>query len=280
MTRPHGTLSKYMGDRCRCSPCRDAKVSYERTKRRLVAYGRWQPYVDAEAARSHVLDLMEYGIDWQRIAKVAGVSTTVVRSLLYGTPRKGWGPAQRIRPESERKLLAVTKTPENVADWVDACGSRRRLQALATRGWTIKYLAGRCGLKETTAGVISTGRNRRVTPATARKITALYDELWDQGPPETTSEERRAATLVRRLAARKGWVPPLAWDDDTIDDPAATPNVGEKPSRVRALLEDSEELVTRDGYTWEQAAERLGVSPGYLRGLHSEVRRKLAEATT
>jgi hypothetical protein len=29
---------------------------------------------------------------------------------------------------------------------------------------------------------------------------------------------------VKNAAAAEGWLPPLAWDDDTIDDPDAVPN--------------------------------------------------------
>ncbi|MEV4181665.1 hypothetical protein AB0J28_09480 [Streptosporangium canum] len=79
--------------------------------------------------------------------------------------------------------------------------------------------------------------------------------------------------LARKRAMAAGWVPLGAWED--IDDPAAVPVLGERTPRDEALFEDSAELVAQ-GYTVEQAAERLGVKAGYLRRIRSETQRKLA----
>jgi hypothetical protein len=63
-----------------------------------------------------------------------------------------------------------------------------------------------------------------VRAGTARAVCALYDELWDQPPPEGTHRDKIAASRARNRAAAHGWPPPLAWDDDTIDDPDVVPN--------------------------------------------------------
>lgn len=47
-------------------------------------------------------------------------------------------------------------------------------------------------------------------------------------------------------------------------------------TRHQTLFEDSEELV-KQGCTVQEAAERLGVRPGYLRRIRSEVQRQPAE---
>ena len=107
---------------------------------------------------------------------------------------------------------------------VDAAGTRRRLQALTFNGWSLTALAGRYGC--TLKAVRKMLAYERVSVATAAAVRALYDELWDEPPPEGTPFERRAATMARRYARERGWVPPLAWDDDEIDDPAAVPVPG------------------------------------------------------
>jgi hypothetical protein len=98
-----------------------------------------------------------------------------------------------------------------------AVGVARRLQALAAVGWSTEDLAP---LLRTSATNAIRWRNSRGTLVTARthaKVAALYDAVWDRPPPG------RYGVKVRRLAARAGWFPPAAWDDDLIDDPAARP---------------------------------------------------------
>lgn len=101
---------------------------------------------------------------------------------------------------------------------VPAVGVTRRLQALATLGWSCRDIARELGyasnfhVEQLRAGHVGT-----VHPVTLAAVAALYDRVWDQPPPG------RYAAKVRNIAAREGWPPPLAWDDDTIDDPSAEP---------------------------------------------------------
>jgi transcriptional regulator with XRE-family HTH domain len=214
----HGTLTMRV-EGCKCPPCKKAGTEWDRNRRQQIAYGRWQPYVPAEPARRHVRELMEFGIGFRQIAKLSGVSMTAVGMLVFGEPGRGLPPSRKVRPETERRLLAVTKTVDNIDKWVDAAGSRRRLQALATAGWSMKGLAARAGFNEGTFGQISSGRRTQVAVPTARIIARLYDELWNQTPPASNKHERQALQLTKGLAKRRGWLSPLAWDDDLIDLP-------------------------------------------------------------
>ena len=105
---------------------------------------------------------------------------------------------------------------------LDATGPRRRIQGLVWAGWTGRQLAGLSGLTEQAISRLALGVSTTVAPATARAVEDLYDRAW-QGP-------RRPSTASRRRAIRAGWAPPLAWDDDTIDDPTARPE-GIRPRR-------------------------------------------------
>jgi len=215
----HGTLTGYTSRKCRCELCRAASAAWRRNVTRQSAYGRWQPYVDAEPVRIWVRELMAFGIGWRRIANLAGVASSAVSYLLYGDSDKGYPPARRLRPDTARKLLAVTKTVDNIGRWVDAAGSRRRLQALACLGWTNKAMSCRVSMTEHALGDICSGRRAQVVPGTAQAIARLYDSLWKVMPPETTAMEIRAAQIARRYAAKNGFLPALAWDDDLIDLP-------------------------------------------------------------
>lgn len=101
--------------------------------------------------------------------------------------------------------------------FIDATGTRRRLQALAVMGWGWAELGRRLGQEGTNIGYTARIRNN-VYPETAAKIKAIYDELSMLPAPVT-----RANSVVRTRARAKGWLPPLAWDDETMDDPYTLP---------------------------------------------------------
>lgn len=62
-------------------------------------------------------------------------------------------------------------------------------------------------------------RCSRVYRKNAKALAVFYDSHWDKPAPEGF-----AATYAKNLAAKRGYLPPMAWDDDSIDDPAAKPN--------------------------------------------------------
>ncbi|GAA1030745.1 MULTISPECIES: hypothetical protein [Amycolatopsis] len=221
--RPHGR-AKYVMEKCPCDVCREANNAYNRNRKRQRAYGR-AAYVDAEPARAHLRALGEAGIGWRRAAELAGLSTSVVSKLLYG--RSGRAPSQRIRAATAAKILAVEINADGMAAHavVDATGTRRRLRALVAIGWSQTQLAERLGLTPNNFGPLVHGQPN-ITAARRRAVTELYDELWDK-PPADNALARKS----RRYAQQQGWVPPLAWDDDEIDDPAAEPAGVEEPKR-------------------------------------------------
>ncbi|MET8585704.1 hypothetical protein ABZX39_33275 [Streptomyces collinus] len=221
-SRPHGN-AKYHLELCRCPVCCQAARDYDNNRRRAIAYGRWQPFVDAEPVRAHVRALGEFGIGWIRVAKLAGVSTGGVSKLLYGDRPRGLAPSRRVRPETAMKLLAVEPVLENLGARtpVDGAGTRRRLQALVFAGWTQSELARRMGMNR--ANFARTIVSDLVGVATVKAARTLYDDVWRVDPIASGVPEFRAAA-ARRIAVSNGWAPVGAWDDDTIDDPAAFPD--------------------------------------------------------
>ncbi|MEV4784068.1 hypothetical protein AB0K53_01190 [Streptomyces tuirus] len=220
--RPHGN-EKYHLENCRCPICRQAARDYDNNRSRAIAYGRWQPYVDAEPVRQHVRALGDFGIGWMRAAKLAGVSTGGVSKLLYGDRPRNLPPTRRVRPETALKLLGVEPTLDNLGDRtvIDGTGTRRRLQALVYAGWTQSELARRMPMDRGNFGrTIVSGL---VEAATVRTTRRLYDELWRLDPVEAGVPAHPAAS-ARKIAAARGWAPIGAWDDDRIDDPDAWPD--------------------------------------------------------
>ena len=248
---PHGNRVRYVIDKCRCRPCRDAARAYEQARSRARAYGKVS-YVSADPARAHVRALQAQGMGWQRIARHAGISCSVMWKLLYGDRSRPQVPSKRIRSATEAAILGVTLDLGDAA-CVDGTGTRRRLQALVAVGWPRSQIATRIGMARSNFGKVIQGTGN-VYSGTAKAAVALYDELWDQTPTRGRARSIRYATLAH-------WAVPMAWDTETIDDPTAKPDLGEHDNLTggkRIHVDDIEFLIDQ-GLTIEQAAHRLGV---------------------
>ena len=258
--REHGTRAKYVVERCGCLRCRAANADYASRRNRLAAYGlSTSTLVDAAPVRAHVAALQAGGMGWRRIAAAAGVANGAVARLLgHGRP-----PRRRITPETAARLLAVRLHLAPAAR-VDATGTVRRLRALVAIGWSQNQLADRIGWTPTNFSTLIAGTRTQVAHQTATRVRALYEHLWDQHPPEAGRGRQDPAARARRYAAQRGWGPPLSWDDDTIDDPAAEPYPSEpgRPahaSRPRRVDLAEAAHLEQAGVHIGEIARRLGV---------------------
>lgn len=157
----------------------------------------------AEASRV-VNELHAAGVTLARMAERSGVSAQVI--WRYRNNPHGWG--------VDTHVLAV----EGLAAFADELvgpplvGARRRVGALMRMGYTDAYLSGRLGFRA--LNLSANGRRAGLSWEEYDKVVALYDELsMTPGP----------SVQARKQAANAGHAPPLAWDDDTIDRPEATP---------------------------------------------------------
>ncbi len=246
-TAEHGTRSRYARG-CRCESCRESNRTYER---RRNVYG-WSERVasdwcDAAPVREHIMHLRANGMGKRRIAEVAGVHQSVIDVIIYG---KHGSPATRILRRNADKVLAVTYDPAP-GSVVDPTGTVRRIRALQAIGWTLAEIASRIGWATNNLGTLTSGY-RACNAETAAKIRAVYDELSMTPGPSARS---------RYWAQKRGWLPPLAWNDDDIDDPAAWASPGEEhDDEIDPVV--VERLV--DGADWKalnaSRAERLAAA--------------------
>lgn len=215
----HGTRAAYVKDRCRCTDCTAANTAAGRAVQRAQTFGRWRPFVNAAPVREHIRALRAAGIGVEQIAVLAGISTSHVREL--ADPGRNGNPRiRRVRPETAHQVLRIRVDQANRAprSHVIATGTRRRLQSLIAVGWPPDELATRLG--RSSAGLRRSMLSRSVTAQTAQEVSALYEQLWNLRPPQSTDHQRAVVDAARAFAAEHGWLPPLAWDDiDTDPDP-------------------------------------------------------------
>ncbi len=216
----HGTRTAYVFDRCRCIPCSAANTTAQRARARAIAYGQWQPYIDAQPARAHLHKLIGAGIGLKQVAALTEIPYGTLSRLTHGDTTTGPRPTRRIRPHTAQRILATGTNPNNRAGRarVDATGTRRRIQALAANGWTPTQLAKHLHPDGRDRGCIRRLLTQTtVTAATAAAISVIYEQLWDKPPPTRTATEQRAVTKTREDAAKRGWPPPMAWDNIDTD---------------------------------------------------------------
>lgn len=251
MSRPHG-YARYRLDACRCYVCGLACSRYNENRRKRMAAGTWQPWADTEPVRTHLAVLSEAGIGTRRVAELTGVGRTAINAILTG--RRGNPPGTRCRTETAAAILALKPEPAAAAPGaiIDGFGTGRRVQALCCLGWTLTEQATRIGW--TIGNFQGLTRCRPVVARTAMLVAVLYENM-----SMTQAPDGLGATRARAMAAERGWVPPLAWDDDAIDDPTALPATATRATLLRHWLNNYEALAKQD-MARPQIAAKLGLT--------------------
>jgi transcriptional regulator with XRE-family HTH domain len=219
---------------------------YENHRNRQKLYGRWESSrVPAEPIRQHVQALRAAGVGSRRVEQLSGVSRSVIQALMNGRSIYGNQPSKTISAENAQRILAVEVKPAAGCP-VDITGTTRRLQALVAIGYTQADLAARVGITAANATELFRG-NRSVLLSTAIKVRGIYEELSMRPGPSDAARQR---------AKKLRWAPPLAWEEDTIDNPQAKPDLGER----RAVKFDERFLEMRElGFSDLEILQRLNV---------------------
>jgi hypothetical protein len=165
--------------------------------------------VPSAPVAAHVRQLIADGWSRGQIADAArctdGAISRVSRHL-YPT----------IAADLAERILAARPTVSIVEERtsVSAVGTIRRVQALIAIGHSLLAIAEASGITKTALGRIVNHSHETITARIARSVAGVYAN-WSEQPGTFVRSRNRARDL--------GWPPPAAWDDDTIDDPAAAP---------------------------------------------------------
>lgn len=244
-----------MLDRCRCRPCKDAAAASERRRTKEIAYGRWEPYVDAGPAREHVRNLMSQGMGWKRICATTGVPHGTMTKLLYGDTTRGQAPSKRVRPTTATALLAVELDLAGGAI-IDAGPTWDLIHGLVAHGYSMSWISRRLG----SASPLQIG-DVRCEKATADAVHELAEKYATRPGP---------SSWARAFAHKRGWTADLLWQGLDSADGTAAPVVDEiaveracHGDRVALTADESRVVVERlhnQGVPDGKIGARLGVS--------------------
>jgi hypothetical protein len=301
---PHGTYARANGSpgyrkACGCEPCLTVRRRHKKHNTVMRQLGR-PAKVDATQARQQLL-LLHQTTGWNDLAVAVGGSASNLRDIAFGRRNP-------IRRTTHDKIMTVSVEPSG-GQYIDAVGSRRRIQALRAIGWSCRVIAEQAATSEARVQLIANGQ-LTIRYGLANKIRNAYVILAAKPAPVDRNTAR-----VRARAARNKWAPPGAWNDDEIDDPNAHPDwtghcgtdrgwwthttegipvcarcqaahtawladrkqlapterfrqlalaKGAASQRGANIAADARELMRISGLSYEQVAERLGVSTNHI----------------
>ncbi len=243
MTEHQAELTYWTGCRCRRCTAMGTRV-HRRRLERLAALGVDTLRTDVTEARTAITEWVALGFTCVSIARAVGFSKGSVEQICRGE----WETADRVFVDrildvSVRSLIDAT--PDH--GLVPKIGTTRRLHALARMGWAPRALGG-YPLENIFYRPALT-----ISARWHRQVVALYDDhAMRHGP----------ALKLARAGERRGWPPPLAWDEDVIDDPRAEPAAETPFQDHRAVFLENVQELRSHLLSAEQVCRRLGVTVG------------------
>lgn len=129
------------------------------------------------------------------------------------------------------KLEHMSGAPSRL---VPVTGTRRRVEALQWLGWSAAEISRRLGRNPTWL-TQTTRKHAVIRRETAEAVARVYDGLSMRLPNPATQSERLSVGRTQALARRRGYAPPLAWDDIDNDDRPAIGATGNAPDEAVIL---------------------------------------------
>lgn len=208
---PHGSETRYKGTRfgrppCRCAPCTRANRLAGIRRERARNAGE-ELLISRDVLLPHIEKLQASGMSQALIARLANVSQTTISYVINGI----------IQSCTRNKALGILAVrPGQLDDRAErpALGASRRARALYAIGHGRESISAVCGLSVCTIGQIANSRYTLIDGRIDAAIRLAYRTLSNTPGPSGKAARR---------AASQQWAPPGAWDDDSIDNPAAEP---------------------------------------------------------
>lgn len=252
-------------------------------------------YVPADPVRQHVLRLRDFGIGHRQLAKVAKVSPVVIMTLLNGHPAYPGRPTTRITYGAATRLLRIEPEHRHLADgaMIGSRGSQRRIQALCSVGYSLRWQADTIGTKFANYQRIL--KQDKITKSMAERIDELYKTYAFEHQQSNETHGKKAITITKNHAKRKGWVAGAAWDDIDKDKLPYGKSNNRHPSIQTRLVEvvtgtptvfspDERTIAINylklQGWTFTQIAKTLHMAPATVSRLYHAEDNKWNPAST
>ena len=204
---------------------------------------------DAAKTVAQIETLRAKGWSLRGIAEASGTSVQSLSLVANGKQKN-------VHRDTETAVLALREedifTRSNIDGFVPNIGARRRLQALMAIGYRHSDLSPLVGFS---TGTMNHQVGDWISKTKHDAMKRVYDELWQTpGPAPATSLAR---------VAKAGYLPPLAWDDDTIDDPNHVPVLtverGERRESNKEIFVEEVLFLRDSGANRWEIARRLGM---------------------
>lgn len=184
---------------------------YSMHRQRAYRRGDWtSDLVDARPAQRHLQRLIAQGYPRYRLARMA--------DLTYSTLCKvAAGERKQIETRTAQRILRIDPTKASAPGLcrMPAVGARRRIESLYAFGYTMNSLSQMSGVCKASISKIVRGDQDWISLENDRRIREVYRKL-----EMTPGTDNRA----RIDGARRGYVVPMLWDEEAIDDPKAKPS--------------------------------------------------------
>lgn len=199
-------------------------ASLARKARKLRQLGKPQRVLphEYEAAMRILFKAHATGMSMTQMADQFGSVKSTIQHLMVGKrktmKRETYEGIMRLQPELPKRTGGTRRGGAKV----DPTGTTRRLQALCAMGWTCLTAAPYIGVDARNLSNIMCGKVVYVYAVTRNEIADVYDKLQYMDPlANGTTSVGMQRSKVR--SQRLGYAPPWAWDEDTIDNPKASP---------------------------------------------------------
>lgn len=180
-----------------------------------------------KAARDLILKARTIGgMDDQMIAGQVGLNQGGIYKIRTGRTktmhRSTYESVMRLRPEiiESRAHERKGKVPDGAMR--DPVGTQRRVRALRADGFPGWFMGGLLGVTQEAVSDLARRPRAGVYYSTWLEARQVYEKLAGTNPKDHGIPDR-SVRYSKCWAAKQGWAPTWCWDEDTIDDPEASP---------------------------------------------------------
>ena len=230
--------------------CRTHYNAHLRQRSRSEGYTRG--LVDATPVHEHLAAMERAGLSHNAQARLVGIENR----HLYRLKQRPKCTGRTLKRVLDTPIPMVTHEVVEPGAKIDATGTQRRIQGMIAMGYSCAALARMLNTPVQVVSQISLKYRTQTTANFAERVASLAKGLQLRPGPTTG-----AGKQARNRAIRHGWVPLLAWDEDSIDDPLARPVVAK--SRTMRFPEKYAEM-RELGLSDRQIAERMNIKCGSL----------------